>query len=126
MALAGQDRGARGTGHLDRGVVSVEQAVDAEIEPPAADHRIGQTKISDRQVAVETRPGESTARLGVAAAEIAERSQPFGTEKGRGVNLAEDLLAIEGVEEDPLQLLAKAGKRIGRAAEQHLAGADFW
>src|SRR4029077_10194042 len=57
---------------------------------------------------------------GVTPTPISRSPQPLRAEKGRGVELSEQLLAIEGIVEDRLELFAKPGERVGGAAHQHL------
>ena len=107
-------------GDIDPGVICVGVADDREVEPPAADDRVGQAEAAHLQIGVEPETGERTARLGVAAPKIAAQFEAFGIEEAGGANLAEHFLAVESVEKNRLELATGAGDGVGLPYQQGL------
>src|SRR6266496_1617356 len=101
-------------------MVGVDRGVGEKVEPAAAHDRVGHQGAADLQPAIKAGGGENAAWVAVAVPVIAAQPDPVAVEEGIGVDLAKNLLAVEGAEQQRLHALAKTGEGVGRSTDQNL------
>jgi len=75
--------------HVNRRIVVIEGDIGADVEAAAADHRVRQSKATDREIPVESGSDEDATGQGVASAPISREPQALRTEKSRSAELTE-------------------------------------
>src|SRR6266851_3285059 len=80
--------------------------------------RVGHRRAADLQPAIEAGGGENAAGPAIAVAVIAAQPEPVAIEEGIRIDLPENLLVVEGAEQEGLHALAEIGVGVGRSGGQ--------